>query len=125
MIRIALAAALVLTIAPALGCEISLNCATGKAIINGKTYPIVCGHQTGRGVESGSIGELIHANGRWRPGLVRPGTPMVTTHPPLCYDCFIHVSAISGGSNGCVGTTPAGFNAFKACSGSAFTIARK
>jgi hypothetical protein len=125
MTRIAIALVIALAPVAATGCEISLDCAHGRAIINGKSFPIVCGRQTGRGIESGSIGSLIHANGRWRPGLVRPGTPMITTRPQLCYDCFIHISAISGGSNGCVGTTVAGFNAFKACSGSPFSIARR
>ena len=74
MIRIALAAALVLTIAPlAAACEISLNCATGKAIINGKTYPIVCGHQTGRGVEFWLDRQLDSRQRPWRPGPCRAG----------------------------------------------------
>ena len=128
MIRIAVAIAFLVASASfaAAGCEIALDCKAGKAIINGKNYPIVCGRQTGRGVESGTIGSLIRADGKWRPGLVAPGTPMITTHPQLCYDCFIHVGDTSRRfSNGCVGTTAAGFNAFKACSGSAFTLARR
>ena len=103
-------------------CSVAFDCRGGKAIINGKVYPIVCGRQTGRGMDGGAIGHLIRASGRWRPGLVAPGTPMITTSPQLCYDCFIHVSGLSF-SNGCLGTTSAAFNALKACGGSKFSIA--
>jgi hypothetical protein len=103
-------------------CEITFNCGKGAAVINGKLYPIVCGRQTGRGIDGGEIGHLIKASGPWRRGLVAPGTPMITTSPQLCYDCFIHVSDTRGLSNGCLGTTGAAFNALKSCGGSRFSI---
>ena len=107
-------------------CDVSFDCGRGKAKINGKTYPIVCGRLTGRGMEGGSIGHLIRASGPWRPGLVAPGTPMITTAPQLCHDCFVHVSDVSRSfSNGCLGTTYAAFSALKACGGSRFSITAK
>jgi len=109
-------------------CDIAFYCngRQSRAMINGRNYPIVCGNQTGRGIDGGEIGYLIKANGRWRPGLVRPGTPMITTTPRLCYDCFIHVSDISrSSSNGCLGTTSAAFEVLKACGGSKFSIVAK
>jgi hypothetical protein len=109
---------------PAHACDVSFDCASRQAKINGKTYPIICGHQTGRGISDAAIGSLIHATGPWRPGLVAPGTPMIATHPSLCYDCFIHVSDIGrhAFSNGCIGTTAAAFNALKSCNGSKFSV---
>ena len=107
-------------------CDVSFDCAHGKATINSKAYPIVCGRLTGRGMEGGTIGHLIRASGRWRPGLVAPGTPMITTAPRLCFDCFVHVSDVSRSfSNGCLGTTYAAFSALKACGGSKFSITAK
>ncbi len=107
-------------------CDIVFDCPAHTATINDKHYPIVCGHSrhgwTGRGMTGGQIGRLIRASGPWRPGLVAPGTPMITTTPRLCFDCFIHVSGL-GFSNGCLGTTSAAFNALKACAGSEFYIA--
>jgi hypothetical protein len=112
-----------MTISSAAACDISFDCSHGKAMINGKSYPIVCGRATGRGMDSGEIGHVIRANGRWRPGLVAPGTPMITTSPQLCDDCFIHVSGLSF-SNGCLGTTSAAFNVLKSCERSKFLISR-
>jgi hypothetical protein len=105
-------------------CAIKFDCSSRQATINGKTFAIVCGSQTGRGVSGGSIGHVIRADGKWRPGLVRPGTPMITTSPRLCYDCFIHVSHVGrgAGSNGCLGTSQAGFDAIRACGGSRFVL---
>jgi hypothetical protein len=115
--------AYMLLISSAWGCEVAFDCGHGSARINNKSYPIVCGRQTGRGIDGGEVGHLIRADGPWRPGLVRPGTPMLTTAPPLCYDCFIHVSNTSRRfSNGCLGTTSAAFQALKHCSGSKFSI---
>lgn len=105
-------------------CAVSFDCSKGAAVINGKTYGIVCGRQTGRGMGGGEIGHLIKADGPWRRGLVAPGTPMITTSPQLCFDCFIHVSSLSF-SNGCLGTTAAAFGVLKACGGSKFSITRK
>ena len=114
-------AAVVLGMESAGACEIAFHCGHGRATINGKAYPIVCGRQTARGITGGAIGHLIHASGPWRPGLVAPGTPMITTSPSLCFDCFIHVSGLRF-SNGCLGTTGAAFNVLKACGGSRFSI---
>lgn len=125
MRAVSLAAIGVLTasLAHAADCSVSFDCRAGRATIAGKTYPVVCGRQTGREISEGAIGSLIRANGKWRPGLVRPGTPMITTSPQLCYDCFIHVSSLRF-SNGCLGTTAAAFNALKSCAGSKFAISR-
>jgi len=106
-------------------CDVSFDCRHGHATINGKGYPLVCARHTARGIDGGEIGHLIRANGKWRPGLVAPGTPMITTSPQLCGDCFIHVADDFSFSNGCLGTTSAAFNALKACSGSKFTITSK
>ena len=107
-------------------CDVAFDCGRGRATIGGKSYPIMCGRQTGRGIEGGSVGGVIRANGKWRPGLVAPGTVMITTSPRLCYDCFIHVADVSRRfSNGCIGITAAGFNALKACQGAKFSIASK
>lgn len=104
-------------------CEVVLDRSHGAVIIDGKRYQAVYGRHTGRGIDGGSIGHLIHASGPWRPGLVAPGTPMITTSPSLCYDCFIHVGDTSRRfSNGCLGTTSAAFRALKACGGSRFVI---
>ena len=92
-------------------------------LFDGKSYPIVCGSQTGRGISGGVLGSVFAANGRWRPGLVRPGTPMIPTSPSLCHDCFVHVG-YGPHSYGCIGTTSAGFRALAACSGADFTIKR-
>ena len=125
-IIVCLFASVLATAAAAADCDVVFDCPAHRATIDGKTYPIVCGHSrhgwTGRGIAEGTIGHLIRASGPWRPGLVAPGTPMITTSPQLCFDCFIHVSAM-GFSNGCLGTTAAAFNALKACAGSAFFIA--
>jgi hypothetical protein len=108
-------------------CAVHFDCPARIATIAGKSFPIVCGSQTGRGIKGGVIGSLIHANGRWRPGLVRPGTSMITTSPQLCGDCFVHVSYVGrgAGSNGCIGTTAAGFHALQVCAGSGFSITPK
>jgi hypothetical protein len=124
MIKIIIAAIVVCSLLAPVAradCVVAFNCGHGRATINGKAYPIVCGRLTGRGIDGGIVGHLIRANGRWRPGLVAPGTPMITTSPQLCYDCFIHVSGLRF-SNGCLGTTGAAFNALKACGGSRFSI---
>ena len=107
----------------ATACDVAFDCGRGKATINGISYQIVCGRQTARGISGGEIGHLIRANGRPGPGKVAVGTPMITTNPSLCYDCFIHVSGLRY-SNGCLGTTGAAFNALKACGGSKFSITR-
>ena len=124
----ALLVGLVLLVAsPALAdhCVVKFDCKGREASINGKVYPIICGRLTGQNGD-GAVGSLIRANGRWRPGLVAPGTPMITTSPRLCDDCFIHVSYTGRGatSNGCLGISAAGFSALKACAGSPFQIAR-
>jgi hypothetical protein len=106
-------------------CDVAFDCAHGKLTINTKTYRLVCARHTARGIEGGEIGHLIKADGPWRPGLVAPGTPMITTHPQLCYDCFIHVTDDFSFSNGCLGTTQAAFNLLKTCGGSKFTITTK
>ena len=104
-------------------CEVVFDCAHGSMKLDGKSYPIICGRQTGRGIDGGEIGHLIRASGPWRRGLVAPGTPMITTSPQLCYDCFIHVADTSRRfSNGCLGTSSAAFRALKACGGSRFSI---
>ena len=111
--------------AHAADCMVAFDCAHGKATINSKTYPIVCGSQTGRGVEAGIIGSWFKANGTPGPGKVPVGTPMISTSPMLCYDCHIHVTSDFSWSNGCIGTTSAAFNALKACAGSQFSMTRK
>ena len=118
-------AATLASIATAHACEVSFDCAHGRASINGKHYPIVCASHTARGVDGGTLSGVFKANGRWRPGLVAPGTPMITTTPRLCYDCHIHVTGDFRHSNGCVGTTAAAFAALSACAGSKFSIASK
>jgi hypothetical protein len=117
---------MLMAVSSAQACDISFDCNSGKATINGKSYGMICGRQTARGIDGGTIGSLIRANGRWRPGLVRPGTPMITTAPQLCGDCFIHVSDTSRRfSNGCLGTTAAAFTILKGCGGSKFVITRR
>ena len=103
-------------------CDVAFNCLQGKATINGKSYPIVCGRQTARSIEGGTIGSWFRANGTPGPGKVPVGTPMISTSPMLCYDCHIHVTSDFRWSNGCLGTTSAAFSALKACAGSKFTI---
>ena len=103
-------------------CNILFNCHHGEAVIDGVIFPIVCGSQTGIDIKNGgTIGSLIHASGPARRGLVAPGTPMITTQPSLCYDCFIHVG-YGARSLGCIGITAAGFAAMKQCYGSGFAI---
>jgi hypothetical protein len=106
-------------------CNIAFDCKGGKATINGNAYPIVCARHTARGIDGGTLGSWFKANGKWRPGLVRPGTPMISTSPMLCYDCHIHVTSDFSFSNGCLGTTAAAFKALKACAGSKFSISRR
>jgi hypothetical protein len=118
---------LALMMTPAFGseCQILFNCHRRTAVVDGVIYPIVCGEQTGREITNGGeIGTLIHASGPWRRGLVRPGTPMITTKPSLCYDCFIHVGSGTH-SLGCIGISADGFAAMKACYGSGFAIITK
>jgi hypothetical protein len=112
---------LLITVVSAQGCEVAFRCDSGEATINNKSYPIACGRLTGRGMNGGEIGRLIRADGPWRRGLVAPGTPMITTSPQLCYDCFIHVG-YSRFSNGCIGVPSAAFAVLKGCAGSKFTI---
>jgi hypothetical protein len=106
------------------GCEIHFDCSKHTATINHRSYPIVCGGQTARGFTNGSLGALIRASGPWRPGLVRPGTPMLDTHPRLCNNCFIHAVSGFGHSFGCLGISSGGFSALKACGSSQFAINR-
>jgi hypothetical protein len=125
--RVLLLISLLVASTAALACDVRFDCAARTMSVNDKSFPIVCGRLTGAGISGGTIGHVIRANGRWRPGLVRPGTPMIPTMPALCFDCFIHVSATGRGATslGCIGTTSAGFSALQACTGSQFSIARK
>jgi hypothetical protein len=106
-------------------CNILFNCHRGEATIDGASFPIICGEQTGREITNGgTIGTLIHASGPARRGLVAPGTPMITTTPSLCYDCFIH-TGYGSRSLGCIGITSSGFAAMKNCYGSGFAVIAK
>ena len=115
---------------PALACDVDFDCPHGSMILNGKSHPLVCGRLTGRGmtssnIGSGTIGTLIKANGPWRPGLVAPGTPMITTDPLVCDNCYIHAVSDFSFSNGCLGVSRDAFNTLKSCSGSPFTVTAK
>jgi hypothetical protein len=118
--------ALLLLLAPitAQACDVHFGCNDGRMTIDGKSYPIVCDRKTGEN-GGGTVGSWFRANGKPGPGKVAVGTPMIPTSPPLCFDCFVHVASSFSFSNGCVGTSSAGFRALQACSGSKFTIARR
>jgi hypothetical protein len=122
MIAIVAMTLLIIAVRATRACELRFNCSSHAMTVNGKSFPIVCDRKTGQNGD-GVLTGLIRASGPWRPGLVRPGTPMIATAPSLCGDCFIHVSGLSV-SNGCLGTTASGFSALKACIGSKFSITR-
>lgn len=123
MIKAIVTFALLALAAPALAadCAVKFDCPGRTASIGDKRYPIVCARQTGENGDGVLADHVIKASGPWRRGLVAPGTPMIATRPPLCFNCFIHVSGLSH-SIGCIGTTTQGFAALKTCLGHKFTI---
>jgi hypothetical protein len=117
--------AITLLASGATACDVAFDCAHGRATINGKTSPIVCARSTGHGMSGGELGHVFAANGRWRPGLVAPGTPMISTSPQLCDDCHVHAVSDFSFSNGCLGVTGVAFRALRSCAGSKFSITPK
>lgn len=108
-------------------CDIKFDCPYGTATIKGKEYPIVCGQLTGKRLKDGAGKidvKITPASGAWRPGLVRPGTLMIATVPPICNNCFLHVNRTGPGvkSFGCIGMSQQAFDELQTCGGSDFAI---
>jgi hypothetical protein len=102
-------------------CDIKIDCKHYKVTVNGQNAgQIICGPQTGSRFANKTVKlmtTITPAGGKILP----KGFPMLSTNPPLCSNCFIHVYPWVGPGHkslGCVGVTAKAWKQLTKCGGS-------